>query len=153
MAVYVQHSQQEYCQEWLESVDADSRLLWMRLNTTHKQALRVSDKMWRNSFCVQEFMCYVKEAKPPAGHFPPYGDLNSFSWLLLASPLPSHTRAPIDAHYPSSTAASTWTDSLQLHNDDKSHKHCQRHSDSKKHPLKINPEHIASSFKHPQPFT
>lgn len=57
----------------------------------------------------------------------------------------SQREAPIDARHRSSEQAADW---LQLYNDDKSHKQCQRHSDSKKHPLKIHPGHVASYFKH-----
>lgn len=109
---------------------------------------------WREAFCVCKMMYSEEGAKPPAAHFQSRG--NSIPFMTPAyccSPLThthihAQTQAPIDAHHPSSTAVRTQADWLQLHNDDKSHKHCQRHSDSKKHPLKIHPGHIASYFKH-----
>lgn len=67
----------------------------------------------------------------------------------------THTdEPPKDAHHPSFTESRTQADWLQFYTDDKSHKHCQRHSDCKKPPLKIHPGHKASYFKHsPSPFT
>lgn len=94
-------------------------------------------------------MYSVERAKYPAVHFQTKGSFIPPMTPVCYSLAP-HTRrqAPIDAHHPSSTAARTQADWLQFYNDDKSHKHCQRHSDSKKHPLKIHPDHIASYFKH-----
>lgn len=101
---------------------------------------------WREAFCV-EMMYSAEGAKPPAAHFQPRGGLHP-PHDPYSPPPRTQTQAPIDAHHPSSTAARTEADWLQLYNDDKSHKHCQRHSDSKKHPLKIHPAHVASYFKH-----
>lgn len=66
---------------------------------------------------------------------------------------PHPARAPIDTHRRSATtaaaaAARTQAEWLQHGNDGKSHERCQRHSDSKKHPLKIHPGRIASHFKY-----
>ena len=101
---------------------------------------------WREAFCV-EMMYSAEGAKPPAAYFQPRGGLHPPHDPCYPPPR-TQTQAPIDAHHPSSTAARTQADWLQLYNDDKSHKHCQRHSDSKKHPLKIHPVHVASYFKH-----
>lgn len=117
---------------------------WVELSNRSWGAFRCQ---WREAFCVCEMMYSVEGAKPPAAHFQPRG---SYIPLMTPACCPPHiqTQAPIDAHHPSSTAEKTQGDWLQLHNDDKLHKHWQRHSDGKKHPLKIHPGHIASYFKH-----
>lgn len=102
----------------------------------------------RRFLCVG-MMYSVEGAAHPAVHFQTRGTSLPLMTRACCSLAPrTQTQAPIDAHHPSSTAARTQADRLQFYNDDKSHKHCQRHSDSKKHPLKIHPGHIASYLKH-----
>lgn len=105
---------------------------------------------WKGAFCEYDMMYPVKGAKPPTGHLLPQGNGNPLVTSACYSPASPYTQthAPIDAQHPGSTAQRTKVDWLQLYNDDKSHKRCQRHSDGKKHPLKIHPEHIAFYFKH-----
>lgn len=54
----------------------------------------------------------------------------------------------IDANHRSTAAARAQVDGLHFCTDEKSHKHCQRHSERKKHPLKIHPWHTAPYFRH-----
>lgn len=124
----------------------------MLLNTIIKQVLRGLRCQWREAFCVcvhsNVFSGGSKSLQLPISS-PSGGRTPSPSQPLLAAPLPTHTqtRAPIDAHHSSSTTERTQGNCLQRHNDDKSHKRCQRHSDSKKHPLKIHPGHIQAGDK------
>lgn len=114
---------------------------------TGKQVLRGPQMLLERSFlcvkwCIQWWkQCLQLPMSSPRGTILPL-------WPLLAAPLTPYTQAPIEAQHPNATAMRTHAEWLQRHNDDKSHKHCQRHSDSKKHPLKIHPEHVASYFKH-----
>lgn len=118
----------------------------MKSSTTSKQVLRGPVMPVERSFlCWNDVFSGGSTAS--SCPFPAPGGTPSPSWPVLPPPR-TQTQAPIDAHHPSSTAARTEADWLQLYNDDKSHKHCQRHSDSKKHPLKIHPAHVASYFKH-----
>lgn len=124
-------------------------LLCMLSSTTSKQVLWGLLMPVEGSFMCVEIMYSVEGAKHPAVHFQTQGSFIPLMTRVCYSLAPHTQRqAPIDAHHPSSTAARTQADWLQFYNDDKSHKHCQRHSDSKKHPLKIHPDHIASYFKH-----
>lgn len=121
----------------------------MLSSTTSKQVLRGLLMPVERRFLCVGMMYSVEGAAHPAVHFQTRGNSLPLMTRACCSLAPrTQTQAPIDAHHPSSTAARTQADRLQFYNDDKSHKHCQRHSDSKKHPLKIHPGHIASYFKH-----
>ncbi len=121
--------------------------LCMLSSTTSKEVLRGPQMPVERSFLYVWNDVFSGGSKASSCPFPAPGELIPLMTRSCCS-LTLLTQAPIDAHHPSSTVMRTQADWLQLHNDDKSHKHCQRHSDSKKHPLKIHPGHIASYFKH-----